>query len=474
MQSTEGVKFKCLYRLPSGKTIARQHGKVLGTYSSERRAAQALAAHTGVQIKDLKRRGARQTTQHGSEVMVRGVYRTQDGKFEVRLDGQYRGRFESAAIASQELAKIAGAPPCLSKKDSRVELAAKRFASAKETFKTWRPADMKDLIDVRKKHPLFCVAPGPLYMLAVVGKERSWRASVIRLAQGLSASTRANLCALSGRIGLDAGAQRVRIDVAKDVHGLLVAACQAMIGRTDEEKAYWVRHVNRNVAHHAGWLPFMQRMGILAKTTKQDKNKLEFGDPDTVYKTMPFSEEKLVGHLVSLSAMQQVLLAISPPRNLDEWIEGCKFFKTAVPQRNKQDSYTFIWTFRAAMIAERAVAGYAELGYSSKNSTDDFAEAFPDQKQWVPYFCPCGPMQIGTFVKQLGYTDSIEYLTCDLCILMPVADRLSTIAGDLDPQVKKCRSAEDDALCSSGEQAHPAVVARQVAIIRTSKRLKSK
>ena len=79
--------------------------------------------------------------------MVRGVYRARGGKFEVRMDGRYRGRFESAAGASRNVAKIVGARPCLSKKDSRVGLAAKRFAAAKETFKTWRPADMKDLIE---------------------------------------------------------------------------------------------------------------------------------------------------------------------------------------------------------------------------------------------------------------------------------------------------------------------------------------
>ena len=87
-----------------------------------------------------------------------------------------------------------------------------------------------------------------------------------------------------------------------------------MTERSDEEKAYWVRHVNRNVAHHAGWLPLMQRMGILSKTTTKDKNRLVFGDPDMAYKTMPFSE-KHVKDLTILSTMQQVLLA-TPPRTL--------------------------------------------------------------------------------------------------------------------------------------------------------------
>ena len=121
----------------------------------------------------------------------------------------------------------------------------------------------------------------------------------------------------------------------------------------------------------------------------------------------------------------------------------------------------------ALMIAERAAVGSKQLGYSSKNTTDDISEAFLDQPQWVSYLCPSGRVLVGDFVRQLGYKDSIECLTCDLRILMPVADRLSTGARKRDPKVKRCRSAEDEVMfCSCGEQAHPAVVAQQVEILR--------
>ena len=422
-----------MYRLPSGKIMARRNGQVLGTYSSERLAARALATLLGVEVSELKRREARHTKLQGP-VMSRGIYTTRSGKFEVRTEGQYCGRFDSATSAKRRLTEIVGVRPCLSTKVDRVELAVKRFASAKATFKTWRPADLKDLIEVRKNHALFCSTPGPLYMLAIAGKERSWRAAIVRHAQGLPTHTLANLCVFSDRIGSDANARRVRTDVAQDVHRILVVACQAMTERSDEEKAYWARHVNRNVAHHAGWLPLMQRMGILSKTTKRDKNRLVFGDSGVAYKIMPFSN-KLVKDLTTLSTMQQVLLATPPPRTLDEWIEGFQIFKKWALQREKQDSYNALWMFRAAMIAERAFAGYKELGYSDENITDTISEAFPDMSQWVAYLCQSGRMRVGEFVRKLGYKDSIEYLTCDLCILMPVADCLATDAGDVDPQV---------------------------------------
>ena len=103
------------------------------------------------------------------------------------------------------------------------------------------------------------------------------------------------------------------------------------------------------------------------------------------------------------------------------------------------------------------------MEYSKKNTTDDISKAFPDQSDWVTYFCPGGPMPVGEFVSQLGYRDSIEYLTCDLCIFMPVAEHLSTHDGKQEPLVKRRRAAMDtDMLRRHGQQAHPAVVAQQV------------
>ena len=225
----------------------------------------------------------------------------------------------------------------MSKKADRVELAAKRFRSAKATFESWRPADIKNLIEVRKKHTLFCIAPGPLYLIALLGKEQAWTTAIVRLARELPAKTTANLFALSSRSSADAGARGVRAAVAKDVHGLLVAACQAMTKRSAQEQVYWPKHCNRNVNHHAGWLPVMQRMGILAKTTKRDKSRLVFGNPDIAYNILPFSEQKHVKALIKLSEMQQALLATRLPRTLDEWVRGCESFKTTAGERRERD-----------------------------------------------------------------------------------------------------------------------------------------
>ena len=159
MQSIEGVPFKCLYRMPSGKTA---NGQLIGTYSSERRAAFAFGR---TQEKGYYTRG-------DTEEICEGKRRVQGrlGKFELRMAGQYCGRFESTLSASRNLVKIPG-------KVNRMKLAAKRFASAKdlqETFKTWRPADMKDL------RTMFCFAvhPGPSTCLpssakSELGEQRS-------------------------------------------------------------------------------------------------------------------------------------------------------------------------------------------------------------------------------------------------------------------------------------------------------------
>ena len=328
---------------------------------------------------------------------------------------------------------------------------------------------MQDLIEVREKEALFCIAPGPLYMIAVNGKEKVWRAAIVRFARQLPASTKANLRALSSRIGSDAGdhARDVRTVVAKAVYRILVDACQAMTKRSAKEQAYFVRHVNRSVTHHAGWLPVMQRMGILAKTTKRYKSRLVFGDPSTAYKIRPFSS-RLVGFLSKWSRQQAVLLATHIPRTLDDWGEACEYYKKMAGAPADRESYSFLWGFRAAMVAERAAAGFEKLRYSKKNTTEDIAKVFPDQSEWASYFCPDGHTPVGEFVRRLGYEDSIEYLTCDLCIFMPLAEQLSTEAGEHEPKVKRCRIAMDAVMSSRhGQQAHPAVVAQQAAASRT-------
>ena len=196
-------------------------------------------------------------------------------------------------------------------------------------------------------------------------------------------------------------------------------------------------------------------------------SRLEFGNPDLVYKIVPFAEQKHVRTLTRLSEMQQVLLAMRPPCTLDDWTRCLESFRS-VTRHGEEDSYGFLWTFRAAIIAERAVAGCKKLAYSDENTTDDISNAFPDQNEWVIYFCPHGPVPVGEFVRQLGYKDSIEYLTCDLCIFMPLAERLSSGAGEEEPQVKKCRISMDKGLFRChGQQAHPAVVAGQARPIKS-------
>ena len=152
------------------------------------------------------------------------------------------------------------------------------------------------------------------------------------------------------------------------------------------------------------------------------------------------------------------MLSTNTPATLDDRVAACENFKTTAGERRALASYSHVWTFRAAMIAERAALGFKELGFSDKNTTDDISKAFPDQCEWVRYFSPGGPVPVGEFLRQVGYTDSIEYLTCDLCILMPVAEQLS------EPGTAKGRAAMDEELKiqGAGHQVHPAVATQQL------------
>lgn len=463
-QSTEGVAHTFMYR-QRGKILVRYKGVVVGTYASEKAAAPPLAARMGMEVNDLPMRARAEVRPTPG-----GVYFNY-GRFEVRRNGEYHGRYETAKKAALKLAVIAQHRPA-----TKVEARScnkKRFKELKRIFKNWRPADITDLIQTRKKQELFCLAPGPLYVLAIMGKEGPWRAAIVRLTRKMSASKRVNMCALTGRTGPDPASCAAKAAAAKDVHGILVAACKAMARRPIRERKFW-NTVNKNVSHHSGWLPVMQRIGILAKTPNNiAPGSLVFGDPDSTrsqaYQTMPFSQTQ-VEWLSKMGDMQQSLLATKAPKTINDWIDGLMRFKKAA-SKTKKDAYGVLWTFRSAMIAEMAAAGIKRMGYKSSNTMTDVVKAFPDQSRWIKNFCSEGnSLKIGTsiskFVRAIEYKDSVEFLTMDLCILMTVARGMSAKdVKNLEPQIKKSKLAMDKKLIGMpGCESHPALVVQQAAI----------
>ena len=88
-QSTEGVAHMYMYR-QRGKILVRCNDEVVGTYASEQEAAPPLAARMGMEVNDLPMRARAEVRPTPG-----GVY-FNNGRVEVRRNGEYHGRYETA------------------------------------------------------------------------------------------------------------------------------------------------------------------------------------------------------------------------------------------------------------------------------------------------------------------------------------------------------------------------------------------
>ena len=97
----------------------------------------------------------------------------------------------------------------------------------------WEPADYVDLNTFRQNQPLLASSPGPLYILAVLGKEAEWRNGVAVAWEALPGSTKALLPLLGSRVtSEDADTMRA----ARAVHK--VCAC-GTCGEVLTRIPYW-------------------------------------------------------------------------------------------------------------------------------------------------------------------------------------------------------------------------------------------
>lgn len=122
-----------------------------------------LAKHLSVKISELPLRGA---ADKGSASRVRGVHKSSGGKWWVRVNNEYRGTFDNEA----EAIKVAGQRGRKRKRAISHDMMATTRALC-TCFEDWIPADIEHLIAFRKAHPQFALLSGPLYLLAVLGKE---------------------------------------------------------------------------------------------------------------------------------------------------------------------------------------------------------------------------------------------------------------------------------------------------------------
>ena len=112
------------------------------------------------------------------------VHQTDSGKFRVVLRApaeshvQQLGTFDTVGLAAQSVERALGETPTVSAHATMKTVKVLKALSM--PFQDWVPADLANIIKFRKANYHFRSAPGPLYLMAVVGKEDFRMGSVTR------------------------------------------------------------------------------------------------------------------------------------------------------------------------------------------------------------------------------------------------------------------------------------------------------
>jgi len=112
------------------------------------------------------------------------VHQTNSGKFRVVLRApgeshvQQLGTFDTVGLAAQSVERALGDMPTVTAHATMNSV--KLLKALSMPFQDWVPADLANIIEFRKANYHFRSAPGPLYLMAVVGKEDFRMRSVTR------------------------------------------------------------------------------------------------------------------------------------------------------------------------------------------------------------------------------------------------------------------------------------------------------
>lgn len=131
-------------------------------------AKEFLSELTDTAVADLPRQLA--SCSRKARPAVSGVHVRATGKFQVVRSGEYRGSFDSIHDALNAV----GTSDADDMKKRALPVTSNRFELLRELgslFNDWIPADIANAIEFRQAQAEFAATAGPLYILAVLGKE---------------------------------------------------------------------------------------------------------------------------------------------------------------------------------------------------------------------------------------------------------------------------------------------------------------
>ena len=225
------------------------------------------------------------------------------------------------------------------------------------------PGDLSSSVDhFERSAKMYRADPG-LLVCSLRGKEAQWKdAFLARWARQQPKSLQATFTALQ--------------DV---VASMSRPSCHAV-------SCIWQKHVNKNVTHHAGWLPLVQRcLPLFRQVPSKRSGVLVLGVERNFYKPLPFSPA-FVKAYTSFRKIGEILGSIQPFRSCKEW---CETMDRAASDATDQGlgrltklEYLWPWMLRSQMYCVLQSAGICRL--TSKGLTIDMLSRMcPDMRKHV-------------------------------------------------------------------------------------------
>lgn len=217
------------------------------------------------------------------------------------------------------------------------------------------------------------------------------------------------------------------------------------------DRTFWITHVNKNVNHVSGWLPLLLRLRFLHRVSKRTGGNEVFKIDGSVKYSAGTVSDLDVAKLADYTRFALAIWSHKPPSRLTDYETMMRSLKLACSSSldigvlNQTDSYGFLWTTRAMIIAEMRAAGIKALQVNDKKMCARRLSAmFPDMSGWTGRFADMVAkrkagdrvLTVHTLLKVLSWRGPVELLTCLLCVVCHDAV-LAT-----DPQVLQALSSD--------------------------------
>ena len=264
------------------------------------------------------------------------------------------------------------------------------------------PGDLSaSIVHHSKSKQMYAADPG-LLVCSLRGKELAWKDALLRCWQTEKP------CDMKG------------------VFQVLQQAIACMASPSNKTKSdLWQRHVNRNVTHHAGWLPMAQTMlPLLRKVERKGSGVLVLGTGNLFYRPLPFSS-KFVHAYTQFRKVGLVLRTLPVVKSGTEWAEALSSASTSAEaiglKRTVNQAYSWPWLVRTQLIAMLRSSGVQRLTVG-KLTSDQLATMNPDMHEHVEDLAEHSLMAADV-LKSAKYDGSPELFSMYCCLFLSSPDK---------------------------------------------------